>query len=115
MSNSGKPHWTCDNRIEHMPDRTRLAVALSSLEWEQHVPELISDGDVWLVAVPVSNRRHAKPGWNYEYSVIRFRCDEDLFEIEAEDGPWGWDLDQIDFFVRLGCEFGEPDEPEEKS
>jgi hypothetical protein len=29
------------------------------------------------------------------------RCDEEYFAMEADGGPWGWELEDVDFGVRL--------------
>jgi hypothetical protein len=76
-------------------DRPRLP-----LPWkrrEDH-PELFTDTDQYLVAVQV---RYNDGPCYWEYSVIRFRCDEEFLAIDCNDEPWGWSWEDVDFYLPL--------------
>jgi hypothetical protein len=84
----------------HTPDITKIPKPLQPLDWQrfENTPDTLwSDGQELLVAVPVCQRD--KEQWQYEISVIRIRCDEDYFAVTCEGDPWGWDLDDIEFYV----------------
>ena len=40
-------------------------------------------------------------GWRYEFAVVQVRCDEHYFNLEVEGEYWGWEIDDIDFFVPI--------------
>lgn len=70
-------------------------------------PELFSDGEVLLVAVPVCRTERGvsacvknRADWYYEYSVIRFAVDEDYFSVRTmDDEPWGWDWSDVEYWT----------------
>lgn len=85
---------------EHMPDRWWIPTSLKTLDWkEMSIGEEWEDGTKLLVVVPVHTR--GRPGWTYEVSSITLVCDEGRFEIECESGPWGWDLEDVDYYVEI--------------
>ncbi|MHC4371266.1 MAG: hypothetical protein ACYSW8_26940 [Planctomycetota bacterium] len=91
----------------HTPDPSKLPKVLASLPWEQMTEEHLEQGwydmDEYLVAVPVLGHRSGhRPGdWGYELSVVTVRCDEDYFAVLIEGDSWGWDMSDVDYFVRL--------------
>jgi hypothetical protein len=67
--------------------------------WQQsHGPEF-TDGDQYLVAAPVKDRFGKK--WHWAYSVITVHVDEDYFAVRCEDESWGWDWDDVSFYIKL--------------
>jgi hypothetical protein len=77
--------------------------SLCTLNWRRFNPDWHwYDCDTILAAVPVmrdSNNKHL--GWLYEFSVVKFRCDEDYFAVHCEGEPWGWSHDDIELFVLI--------------
>lgn len=80
---------------QHRPDRCKLPILA---KWKP-LPEgmVWEDGTQILVAVPIVGNKD----WYYEYSVLTIKCDEYYFELECDDGPWGWEWTDIDFYVQL--------------
>ena len=63
---------------------------------------VVSDGMSLLVAVPVCiDPGRPEGGWYYEMSVVDVSCDEHYFNVCCQGEPWGWDLDDADWFVVL--------------
>lgn len=90
---------------QHKPDRSRIAKALQSLDW-QPLPQgddvLWEDGSRLLSAVPICVDANKPNGeWYYECDLVTIRCDEGYFAIEANGVPWGWSLSDIDYLVVL--------------
>jgi hypothetical protein len=56
-------------------------------------------GSVWLMAVPVCDRRNQKL-WDYELSVITVDCDGPL-QLECNEVPWGWDWSDVAYMALL--------------
>ena len=56
-------------------------------------------GDVWLMAVPVCDRRVPRL-WEYELSVVTVDCDGPL-QLECNDVPWGWELENVAYMAPL--------------
>ena len=85
----------------HIPDKSRLPACVTG--WAPITPDMsFADGEQWLMAVAIYSPHSAHPaGWFYELSVVTIRCDEAYFSIDCEDEPWGWDLESVDFGVRL--------------
>lgn len=96
-------------------NRDMLPKALSALAWEPMTDETeFFDGDVILAAVgvcwpkgqnlPSHVRHHAPNGhdWYYELNVVHLSCDaETPLSAEVNGDAWGWELEDIDFFVRI--------------
>ena len=60
-----------------------------------------SHGSVWLMAVPVYDRRDLK-SWEYELSVITVDCDGPL-RLECNDVPWGWVWSDVAYMAPLSA------------
>lgn len=87
--------------LSHVPDESRLPKCV--IGWAPIKPDATyCDGEQWLMAVPVCNES-ARDGWDYELAVVTIRCDDDYFCVECEGDLWGWEIDDVDFGVRL-CE-----------
>lgn len=54
---------------------------------------------VWLMAVPVHDRRNLK-SWAYELSVITIDCDGPL-RLWCNDSYWGWDWSDVAYMAPL--------------
>lgn len=76
---------------------------------EDH-PELFFDGDQYLVALQCG--RDGGPHY-WEYSVVRIYCDEDYFQVDCNDEPWGWQWEDVEFYIRLS-EFQLPAENQQR-
>jgi hypothetical protein len=69
--------------------------------WAEIRPDQVFfDGEQWLMAVPVLCR-HTPGQWHYELSIVTMCCDEAHFAMKVEGEPWGWELVDVDFAVRL--------------
>lgn len=93
------------NGKRHTPDASKIPDVLHGVPWrkvEKPSDIDISDGMSLLAAVPVC-KDSGKPeaGWFYELSVIDVSCDEDCQSVCCQGDPWGWDLDDIDWYVVL--------------
>jgi len=87
----------------HSPDRTLLPASLQQCDWKTKDSHTIwCDGQVILAAVPVCIDND-KPDWLYRYclAVITIRCDDDFLNVEEADEPWGWELDDVDYWLPL--------------
>lgn len=83
----------------HTPDASRLPDCVTG--WVEIKPDQVFyDGEQWLMAVPVRNR-HTPGQWHYEFSIVTMCCDEEYFAMEVEGDPWGWELESVDFGIRL--------------
>lgn len=71
------------------------------VEWQTVDPEQeFGDGDQLLVAVPIVSRH--KPNTNYwEYFVVRVSCDEGHFDMNTDEGNWGWSWGDVEFWMPL--------------
>ena len=96
------------------PNLDMLPKSLRCLDWQPMGPEeQFYDGDSLLVAVAVCwpkgrvGRSCVKQitqnnkDWYYELSVITVSCDEHYFAVVCNDEPWGWELSDVEFFVRI--------------
>lgn len=84
----------------HTPDASRLPDCVTG--WAEIKPDQVFyDGEQWLMAVPVRNR-HTPSKWHYEFSIVTMCCDEEYLAMEVDGSPWGWELESVDFGVRLG-------------
>lgn len=89
---------------DHKPDMRKIPAALRGLFWvaNDNTKRLWGDGQELLVAVPVCTKaKYPDKGWHYEFSVIVIRCDEGYFAVTCEDEPWGWHLDEVDWYVTI--------------
>lgn len=91
---------------DHKPDRSKLPKALQGCEWKEldptKLPDAWENGDFLLAAVAVRNSRDdSRKGWRYELSVVRIDCDAEYFRLECEGEAWGWELEDIDFYLEL--------------
>lgn len=57
------------------------------------------NGSVWLMAVPVYDRRDLK-SWEYDLCVVTVDCDGPL-TLECNDVPWGWDWSDVAYIAPL--------------
>lgn len=73
--------------------------AVGQWSWQQSHGTEFTDGDQYLVAVPVKDRFGKK--WHYEYSIVTIRCDSGFFGLTCNDEPWGWDWDDVSFYIPL--------------
>ena len=80
---------------EHMPDSSRLPAIGHWLPMD--LERGWEDGTQLLVAVPIDS----KPKWIYELNVVTIKCDEHFFELKCNDEPWGWTMEDVDFFIVL--------------
>ena len=46
-------------------------------------------------------RTKVKIGDYYEFAVVTVNCDEDGVSVNLDGEPWGWEICDIDFFVRI--------------
>jgi len=88
---------------EHNPARHKLPKVLRDLPWRtMDANRMWCDCDRILAAVPVCDRSSDPNGaWHYEMAIVTVRCDEGYFATEVEGSPWGWEIDDIDFYVLL--------------
>src|SRR6056297_1948595 len=99
---------TLRNGKRHQPDKTKLPQALQCVVWHPITSTMdlddmdISDGMAVLVAVPVcDDPGQPDAGWHYELSVVDVGCDEHYLSLCVQGDPWGWDLDDADWYVVL--------------
>ena len=98
MSDENKRSVASAGSTGHIPDESRLPACVTG--WAPIPPDMVfQDGEQWLVAVPV--RHTPRPGWSYELSVVTICCDEHYFAVKCDGEPWGWELSDVDFGVRL--------------
>lgn len=58
--------------------------------------------DKLLVAVPVMHDSSDRSkGWSYEFYVITLDGDEDGCSATVDGDPWGWELEDVEWFVRI--------------
>jgi len=60
---------------------------------------LFNHGSVWLMAVPVYDRRDLK-SWDYELHAVTVDCDGPL-RLECNDSDWGWDWSDVVYMAPL--------------
>lgn len=102
------------NKHDWKPDFNRIPHTLADLDWQETSENLEDnnwfDGDVLLCAVPVcrATPSHARsqhdsksPYWAYEFAVVTVYSDEDTFHLQLDQEYWGWEWDDMDFFVRI--------------
>jgi len=89
--------------MNHIADKTKLPKSLESLAWEpRDDADFFEDGDRLLVAVPVCGDCHKPDGdWHYELCVVTVHCDSEYFVVDVYGDPWGWDMTDVEWFVRL--------------
>lgn len=92
----------------HEPDRSKLPASLQGVEWSpitrtnDIIDMQVTDGMSLLVAVPICvDGGKPESGWSYELSVVDISCDEDYLSVCVQGEPWGWDLDDADWYVVL--------------
>ena len=91
------------NGTRHVADRTKIAPALQGVEWREMKRGIDwYDGSTLLVCVPVCHDAgNPESGWCYEMSVVDISCDQDGLDVYCHGDAWGWDLDDVDWFVVL--------------
>lgn len=63
------------------------------MDWKSAKGVPLYDGDSYLVAVALRNRKTQECFW--EYSVVQITEDG----IECEGSPWGWDWDEVEYCI----------------
>jgi len=62
--------------------------------------ELFTDGERMLVAVPCCDSKQTDITW-WDICAIVIHCDEGQFDITAQGEPWGWDWDDVEWWVPI--------------
>jgi len=87
--------------MTHQPNLDSIPASLRSLNWKLMAPSLPWwNGQALLVALPICDDKDWTKWW-YEFHVVTIKCDEDYFAIELAGDPWGWDLDDVDYYVEV--------------
>ena len=70
-------------------------------EWKPRKdhPPFFTSGDQYLVSLKSSSDGGKTYYW--EYAVIRVECDEEFFEVTCDGESWGWEWDDVDFYMPL--------------
>jgi len=87
--------------MTHQPDITKIPESLRALDWKP-MPSYPDnewwDGQVLLVSLPICDDKDRRKWW-YEFHVVTIECDEDYFKVKLDGEPWGWELDDADYYV----------------
>jgi hypothetical protein len=87
--------------MTHEPDLEQIPASLRSLNWKRmDIQREWEDGQILLAAVPV---RHdpQRESWRYEFDVVLVNCDIHYFQLTVGGETWGWDLDDVDYYVEI--------------
>lgn len=87
--------------MTHEPDITKIPESLRTLDWKLMDPSKTWwDGQLLLVALPICDNKDTSKWW-YEFHVVTISCDEDFFKVELAGDPWGWELNDADYYVTI--------------
>lgn len=90
-----------ENQVTHQPNIDSIPASLRSLAWKpMDQSRTWWDGQTLLVALPICDDKDTSKWW-YEFHVVTIKCDEDYLNVELAGDPWGWELNDVDYYIEI--------------